>query len=371
VKTGAEPKMSRYIVAFALLVVYVTGSVLAVKWQGEAYRDALRRDRLAAVASLKSREKAKETTIVAKATTVPASDPANEPDTKQSTPVPATTNTPIEPQTPAILKKDGAATSLNLPAPLPGPAMREKQPLEKDPFWESPMMTKVWDIANLTPQDETRLGKQLNDLVLKFERRSNDPKLIERAEDAAEPYVNARTRKEIEYTFTVLDSDAVNAFSHPGGYVYVTKGMLDWLGEDQSHALEFVIAHEVAHVDLQHALTCLRDPELKRLELGTLGQFLTLVFPRGYYPESLDSQADTWAYTQMTRLGRSKLKTFAFLRKLTGFAAENGFVEDRAKLPKPGPNSSPLDTHLRAHPAPRKRLKGLEAVTNLAPQPPK
>ena len=53
------------------------------------------------------------------------------------------------------------------------------------------------------------------------------------------------------YTVTVLDSAEVNAFALPGGYIYVTRGILA-LANDQSE-LAAVLAHEIAHVVLKHA----------------------------------------------------------------------------------------------------------------------
>ncbi len=53
------------------------------------------------------------------------------------------------------------------------------------------------------------------------------------------------------FTVTILDSPEVNAFALPGGYIYVTRGILA-LANDQSE-LAAVLAHEIAHVVLKHA----------------------------------------------------------------------------------------------------------------------
>jgi predicted Zn-dependent protease len=55
----------------------------------------------------------------------------------------------------------------------------------------------------------------------------------------------------MRFTVTVLDSAEVNAFALPGGYIYVTRGILA-LANDQSE-LAAVLAHEIAHVVLKHA----------------------------------------------------------------------------------------------------------------------
>ena len=55
-----------------------------------------------------------------------------------------------------------------------------------------------------------------------------------------------------KFTVTILDTAEVNAFALPGGYVYVTRGILA-LASDTSARLAAVLSHEIAHVTLKHA----------------------------------------------------------------------------------------------------------------------
>ena len=65
---------------------------------------------------------------------------------------------------------------------------------------------------------------------------------------------------EIEFRFGVLDTDDVNAFAAPGGYIFVTRGALALM---QSEAeLAGVLAHEVAHVDEKHVLDDIRKSDV-------------------------------------------------------------------------------------------------------------
>jgi predicted Zn-dependent protease len=66
------------------------------------------------------------------------------------------------------------------------------------------------------------------------------------------------------YRFAVLDSDEVNAFAAPGGYVFVTRGALA-LMEDES-MLAGVLAHEVVHVNRRDVIEEIQDRA--RTELG-------------------------------------------------------------------------------------------------------
>ena len=59
-------------------------------------------------------------------------------------------------------------------------------------------------------------------------------------------------RPNLEWTFGVLDTDAFNAYSTPGGYVFVSRGLLRQI--DNEAQLAGVLAHEIAHVTERHAL---------------------------------------------------------------------------------------------------------------------
>lgn len=63
--------------------------------------------------------------------------------------------------------------------------------------------------------------------------------------------LEATRQSDVKFTVTVLDSPDVNAFALPGGYVYVTRGILA-LANDENE-LAAVLAHEIAHVTLKHA----------------------------------------------------------------------------------------------------------------------
>lgn len=58
-------------------------------------------------------------------------------------------------------------------------------------------------------------------------------------------------RPEMPYEFKVIDDDTINAFACPGGFIYIHKGLLDKLNDDE---LAFVLAHEVGHVAARHSV---------------------------------------------------------------------------------------------------------------------
>ena len=60
-------------------------------------------------------------------------------------------------------------------------------------------------------------------------------------------------RPNLPWTFTVVDSPAINAFAVPGGFVYITRGILPYLGDESE--LAGVLGHEIGHVTARHVNT--------------------------------------------------------------------------------------------------------------------
>lgn len=379
--------MSRYTIAAVAGSLYIAASAFVVHSVGESYRDALRRERIA------SRTAAPEAPQVARggaADKVEPPGPANA-ITPSVHPAPASGHTIVEEPKPDVAAAPPKAATGPGPAPEPkalasttaarptgsdeglrGGSPAHKPPVDAQPGPLDPNF--VWadslDLARLTPQDEIRLGRELHKMVMTYNRRLETGSWEQRVEDVARPLLALRSRKEIgDYTFTILDSSAVNAFSHPGGYIYVSRGLFNLIGEDEDYALEFILGHEIAHVDLRHAVQCLEPANEveKKKGLGTLPQFYLLI--AFGYPDKMEYEADAWALKRMiSELDRSRHDGLAFLRKLEGYARDNGFSNGR-KLPPdktslPGEVLPPLvENHFRALTPARKRLSELKVYS--------
>jgi predicted Zn-dependent protease len=73
-------------------------------------------------------------------------------------------------------------------------------------------------------------------------------------------------RPHLPWTFRVLDDPTVNAFALPGGYIYVTRGILTYL--DSEAELAGVVGHEIGHVTAQHSVYRMSSQQLAQLGLG-------------------------------------------------------------------------------------------------------
>jgi predicted Zn-dependent protease len=76
-------------------------------------------------------------------------------------------------------------------------------------------------------------------------------------------------RPNLEWQFTVVDSPVVNAFAIPGGYVYITRGILAYLGNEAE--LAGVVGHEIGHVTARHSVTQITHQQLAQIGLGVGG----------------------------------------------------------------------------------------------------
>jgi hypothetical protein len=358
------PGLVKYGAAALILGLYASLSAWMVAGEGTAYREAHRK----AIASKPEAEPAgaqpePAPAIVLAPEPKPAPPPAHEPKpVPSSTPHPKPASHPAGPspehKPPATHVEPKHRPSTPTP-PKAGSAVAKAQPA--DPFWGEPDQQKVWDLDHLTTQDEQALGAALNRMILHADAEIVNGPLPRRVADAAKPFLAARARKDVDYTFTVLDCPRMNVFSTPGGYIYICRGLFDWIAEDEDYALGYILAHEIYHVDQAHAITCLRDPAVKeKLKLGTVLLFYAVMIPGGYLKQQ-DLDADKWAAQQMLKAGRSRYETLAFLRRLEDYAKSNGF-ENKRLNPRDKPDVPLLDNHIRAHPIPRDRLEEVKAL---------
>ncbi|MCS7034322.1 MAG: M48 family metalloprotease [Phycisphaerae bacterium] len=130
---------------------------------------------------------------------------------------------------------------------------------------------EFWSAANLSDAEAKQIGEATAVAIV------NQPEFRLSSDDRLNAYVTkvgltiaaVSPRTDIDYTFGVLESASANAFSMPGGYIFVTRGALSRM-QDESE-LAGVLAHEVAHICLEHGKTILKDSKM----LQGLGKMAT------------------------------------------------------------------------------------------------
>jgi predicted Zn-dependent protease len=107
--------------------------------------------------------------------------------------------------------------------------------------------------ALLSEEDEIRIGRQAAAELEAQVGLVRDPALVARVAAAGRRVAAVSDRRGLPYSFKVMRGREVNAVSLPGGFIYVTEGLLRFVRSDDE--LAFVVAHEVGHVAARHHVT--------------------------------------------------------------------------------------------------------------------
>ncbi len=107
------------------------------------------------------------------------------------------------------------------------------------------------DVLGMSEKKEIEIGQQMHPKILQQYGRYEDEALQQYVNEIGQRIAKASHRPGLVYTFTVLDSDEVNAFALPGGFIYVTRGIMAYLNSEAE--LVAVLGHEVGHVTARHA----------------------------------------------------------------------------------------------------------------------
>jgi predicted Zn-dependent protease len=93
-------------------------------------------------------------------------------------------------------------------------------------------------------------GEKAHQQVMQEYGVLKNPRLQAYVDELGQRLAKQSHRANLKWTFTVLDSPEVNAFALPGGYVYVTRGIMAYMASEAD--LAGVIGHEIGHVTARH-----------------------------------------------------------------------------------------------------------------------
>lgn len=103
----------------------------------------------------------------------------------------------------------------------------------------------------MSEAQEIALGQQMDGEVRREMGVYNDPALQQYVSDIGLRLARNSQRPTLPWHFTVVDAPAVNAFALPGGYIYITRGILPFLNDEAQ--LAGVLGHEIGHVTARHS----------------------------------------------------------------------------------------------------------------------
>ena len=222
-------------------------------------------------------------------------------------------------------------------------------------------------------------GKKAHAQVLEEYGVLKNPRVQAYVNDIGQRLARQSQRANLQWTFTVLDSPEINAFALPGGYVYITRGIMVYLESEAD--LAGVVGHEIGHVTARHGAqraTRQQDAGLGVLAASVLGAVLesrgvggagrmasdiSQTVAAGYvsrYGREQELQADSLGAEYLSRIRfdpRNMIDVINVLKNQERFAADLARLQGR---PAPEPNS-----WLSSHPSNEQRL---DTITRLAAQ---
>jgi predicted Zn-dependent protease len=183
---------------------------------------------------------------------------------------------------------------------------------------------------------EVEIGRQLSAVLLGAKPLHPDMAL-QRYVNRLGRWISLQSaRPELPWTFAVLDDAGYNAFAAPGGYIFVTKGLVDTVGDESE--LAGILAHEIHHVVGKHHLKAMRKTAQSGLltkvlasQLGNNAQGMVsaqlLALGKDLYSKGLDQEdeldADRSGVALATRAGFDPYGLVAVLQQLRTAKADN------------------------------------------------
>jgi predicted Zn-dependent protease len=225
--------------------------------------------------------------------------------------------------------------------------------------------------GGLGTAEEVRIGRENHPKIVKeFGGEYGPAGLGEYVDSIGQLLARTVERQDLDYKFTVLNSDIINAFATPGGYVYITRGLMALA--DSEAELAGVLAHELGHLTALH--------HAKRYGKGLLANILLTgasivtgqvapqasggimqagqVFAVGLlqsFSRENEFESDDLGVRYLARVGYDPGAMAAFLRKLRAHSRLS------ARLRGESPDKVDQFNYLATHPAPVERVNRAEA----------
>jgi predicted Zn-dependent protease len=126
----------------------------------------------------------------------------------------------------------------------------------------------------MSEEREIATGRKFDPKIRKQYGVYDDPELQAYVTRIGKKLAAQSHRPNLVYRFTVLDSPQVNAFALPGGYIYITRGLMAYLNSEAE--LAAVLGHEIGHVTAKHAVR-----QYTASTAASIGYTIAALFNRG------------------------------------------------------------------------------------------
>jgi predicted Zn-dependent protease len=222
------------------------------------------------------------------------------------------------------------------------------------------------EFSLMSESQEIEIGKQMDAEIRREMGTYDDPELQRYVEGIGLRLARASQRPNLPWHFTVVDEPAINAFALPGGYIYVTRGIVPFL--DDEAELAGVLGHEIGHVTARHSAQ-----QYTQATSAGLGVTLLSIF----VPEARPFQnlTETALGVMFLKYGRDdELEADRLGVEYTANTGWNpagvaGMLRTLARLDEANGSRRGVPNWLSTHPAPADRVEEVQAYVAKAPSP--
>jgi len=211
-------------------------------------------------------------------------------------------------------------------------------------------------IIPISDEEEVILGKRVAAKVIERYGIVNAPEMTYYLNLITTTIAQRSDRPDILYHVAILATDDVNAYACPGGYIFVTRGVLKMVRDEAE--LAAVLAHEVSHVTERHIVNALRNSKLMKVGVEVAADAFKT-------PGPLLDQMTNFA-TEALFEGLDKSDEYASDEKAVDYLDRIGYdypaMYDVLKLleaRRKGGTTKVLD---KTHPTPKSRLQTLQST---------
>jgi predicted Zn-dependent protease len=218
-------------------------------------------------------------------------------------------------------------------------------------------------IALVSESQEKQMGQQADQEVAAAIGLYEDSELQAYVKRIGNDLASRSERPALPWTFRLVDDPAVNAFAIPGGYVYVTRGLMAHLTSEAE--LASVMGHEVGHITARHTVSQISKAQLANIgltvgmilqpELQSLGGLaeagLSLLFLK--YGRDAEREADDLGLRYLTRVGydpRPMADVFTTLERVSAAESKGRVPGWLSTHPDPGDRRTRIGQQIAALP---------------------
>ncbi|HNA59641.1 MAG TPA: M48 family metallopeptidase [Elusimicrobiota bacterium] len=224
-------------------------------------------------------------------------------------------------------------------------------------------ITQKREAKLISDRAEREIGLETKKKIIEEYGELKDPVFNQYVSNLGRRLASLSDRPKLDYQFTVLDTDVVNAFAAPGGFIFVTRGLLEQVSNEAE--LASVLAHEIGHVAGWHSIGMIQ----KQMGLGTLTALGAIASGIRIGPEAMIMVAQTAdLFAALYLLGYSRENELEAdrvgLRYMSSAGYDAGaalafFKKLEALEKKDGPDR--WESYLRSHPPTGERIAQAQA----------